>query len=155
MIQHSPSFLLTLCKIGAAESSARVKHNQEFTLTLQAELSTMIKDATISSKDKQDAYKYLTSAKFKKRALFDLDSNFTHNKIIKITIKDIKVTKSLHVTIHGTIKVLKEESPAESLVKSILEDVIPKYAGESEQMPSNSAPFMIWFRHAKVVFRSK
>lgn len=126
-----------------ATNSSPMKDKEKFTIRTEAAL---ISEEDITAKDRQKAIAYLNSPAFKKRATFDLQSNFINDKKIKIIVDSIKVQNNLNVVIHGTVKVLKAESESKDLVKSVLEDVLPKYSSQGEQMPSRSSHFRIQFK---------
>lgn len=116
-----------------SSSSTPVKDNQKFTIKTEAYL--IGDEVAIGSQEINKAYAYMTSPAFKKRILFDLNSNFVYDKKIKIVIDSLKVQKNLKVVIEGTIKVLKKESEEERIVKSVLKDALPQYSSQGEAMP--------------------
>ncbi len=124
-------------------NSVPVKNNEKFTLRTEANL---VSDSEISTTDRQKAVKYLNSQAFKKRALFDLQSNFSEQKKIKVLIDSIKAQPNLNVVIQGTIKVLKAESELKNIVKSVLEEALPQYSSQGKPMPGGSSHFQIRFK---------
>jgi len=123
--------------------SRPIKHKQKFIIRTSATINP-IDDEMASFKD--IAYKYLRSAAFKKRVIFDLDSNFKQDKKIRIVVTDVTVTKTLHVKIEGYVDVLKKDEAEDiSIVKSVLEEAIPQYSSQGEPMPGGKAKFMIQF----------
>lgn len=127
-----------------ARNSTPVKNGQMFKLTTQTVLYKESGDKA-SVKEKQDAHTYLSGPKFKKRATFDLNSNWIENQTIKIIIDKIHVTKALLITIYGTIKTIKDKTENMGLVKSVLEEVLPQYASQGEPMPRSAASYIINF----------
>jgi hypothetical protein len=128
-----------------ATISSPIKNKEKFTIRTEAAL---ISDEGITAKDRQKAIQYLNSPAFKKRATFDLQSNFMNDKKIKIIVDSIKVQNNLTVVIHGTVKVLKAESEPKDVVKSVLEGVLPQYSSQGERMPTRSSHFRIQFKHS-------
>jgi hypothetical protein len=126
-----------------ASNSVPVKDKEKFTIRTEA---TLVSDDEITAKDRQKALSYLNSPAFKKRAQFDLQSNFADGKKIKIVVESIKVQNNLKVTIQGIVKVLKPESESKDIVESVLEEAIPQYAAQGEPMPGGSAKFEIRFK---------
>jgi hypothetical protein len=131
--------------MGSASSSP-VKDNEKFTIRTEA---LLISEEEITAKDRQKAIAYLNGPAFKKRATFDLQSNFIEDKKIKIIVDSIKAQNNLVVVIRGSVKVLKAESEPKDLVESVLEDVLPKYSSQGERMPTSSSHFRIQFKASK------
>jgi hypothetical protein len=126
-----------------AQNSTPVKNNEKFTIHTEA---LLVSEGDITPKDRQKAIAYLNGPAFKKRATSDLQSNFAEGRNIKIVIKSIKAQENLKVTIHGFVKVLKEESEPKNIVESVLQDALPQYAAQGEPMPGRSAHFEIRFK---------
>ena len=127
-------------------NSVPVKNNEKFTLRTEVNL---VSDREISTTDRQKAVKYLNSPAFKRRAVFDLQSNFVEQKKIKVVIDSIKAQPNLKVVIKGTIKVLKAESELKDMVKSVLEEALPQYSSQGEPMPGGSSHFQIRFKSSE------
>ena len=128
-----------------ADASRPLIEKQKFRITTQAILVDMNGKPVGGPEDKQSAQKYLESPRFKKRALFDLNSNFMLKKDIKITISSIQVSKSLKVILTGTIHVLNPGAEDAAAVKSVLKEALPQYSAQGEQMPKRGAPYYINF----------
>lgn len=127
-----------------AKNSSPVKNNEKFTIKTTAYL---VSDKEITPKDQQKAIAYLNGPTFRKRATFDLYSNFIYDKKIKIIINSIKAHNNLKVVIQGTIKVLKPESESKDIVISVLEEALSKYSAQGESMPPRPCHYSIRFKY--------
>ena len=124
-----------------ARNTTPVKDGQKFTLKTEAKV---VSESTVGAGERKKVLAFLETAAFKKRILADLNSNFVHDKRIKIFVDEIRTTSNLKVTLKGHISVLKTESEPEYLVKDGLETALPHYSAAGESMPPRQ-PFQIRF----------